>query len=125
MQPQYAEIKLTVVNTQIALEEARRAYDTAVKARKLNEQTFAGERRKYELGTSTFLAVVLIQRDVVTAQSAEVNALNSYIRARSNVDLDYAFVGADKRPPNILPPTTLPTVKQQADFTPARVSQVR
>ncbi len=109
-------IKLTVVNTQIALEEARRAYDTAVKARKLNEQTFAGERRKYELGTSTFLNVVLIQRDVVTAQSAEVNALSSYIRARSNmdlvlgrildvnnVDLQEAFTGVVKRPPSPMP----------------------
>ena len=109
-------IKLTVVNTQIALEEAGRAYDTAVKARKLEEQTFAGERRKYELGTSTFLNVVLIQRDVVTTQSAEVNALNSYIRARSNmdlvlgrildvnhVDLQEAFLGSVKRPPSALP----------------------
>jgi outer membrane protein len=109
-------IKLSVVNTQIALEEARRAYDTAVKARKLQEQTFVGERRKYELGTSTFLNVVLLQRDVVTAQSAEVAALSSYIRARSNmdlvlgrilevdnVDLQEAFEGAVKRPPSPLP----------------------
>ena len=57
------------------------------------------------------------QRDVVTAQSAEVSALNSYIRARSNmdlvlgrilevdnVDLQEAFEGAVKRGPSSLPP---------------------
>jgi outer membrane protein TolC len=80
-------IKLAVVNARIAVEQARRAYDTAVKARKLQEQTFAGTRRKYELGTSSFLDVVVVQRDVVTAQSSEVNALRNYSSARTNLDL--------------------------------------
>jgi len=76
-----------VVNARIAVEQARRAYDTAVKARKLQEQTFAGTRRKYELGTASFLDVVVVQRDVVTSQSSEVNALRSYSSARNNLDL--------------------------------------
>jgi outer membrane protein len=80
-------IKLAVVNARIAVDQARRAYETAVKARKLQEQTFAGTRRKYELGTSSFLDVVVVQRDVVTAQSSEVNALRSYSSARNNLDL--------------------------------------
>jgi len=80
-------IKLAVVNARIAVEQARRAFETAVKARKLQEQTFAGTRRKYELGTASFLDVVLVQRDVVTAQSSEVNALRSYSSARNNLDL--------------------------------------
>jgi outer membrane protein len=80
-------IKLAVVNARIAVEQARRSFETAVKARKLQEQTFAGTRRKYELGTASFLDVVLVQRDVVTAQSSEVNALRSYSSARNNLDL--------------------------------------
>jgi outer membrane protein len=80
-------IKLAVVNARIALEQARRAYETAVKARKLQEQTFAGTRRKYELGTASFLDVVVVQRDVVAAQSSEVNSLRSYSSARNNLDL--------------------------------------
>jgi outer membrane protein TolC len=80
-------IKLAVVNARIAVEQARRAYETAVKARKLQEQTFAGTRRKYELGTASFLDVVVVQRDVVTAQSSEVNALRSYSSASNNLDL--------------------------------------
>jgi len=80
-------IKLAVVNARIAVDQARRAYETAVKARKLQEQTFAGTRRKYELGTASFLDVVVVQRDVVTARSSEVNALRSYSSARNNLDL--------------------------------------
>jgi outer membrane protein TolC len=109
-------IKLGVVNARIALEQARTAYDTAVKARKLQEQTFAGTRRKYELGTSSFLDVVLVQRDVTTAQSAEVGALRNYVAARTNlelvlgrtlevnrVDIQEAVTGKVKRPPAALP----------------------
>ena len=80
-------IKLAVVNARIAVEQAHRAYDTAVKARKLQEQTFNGTRRKYELGTSSFLDVVVVQRDLVTSQAAEVNALRNYSTARNNLDL--------------------------------------
>ena len=80
-------VRLNVVNARISLEQARAAYETAVKARKLQEQTFAGTQRKYELGTSTFTDVALLQRDVVTSQTAENNSLNGYIKARSNMDL--------------------------------------
>jgi outer membrane protein TolC len=80
-------IKLAVVNSRISVDQARRAFETAVKARKLQEQTFAGTRRKYELGTASFLDVVVVQRDVVTAQSSEVNALRSYSAAQNNLDL--------------------------------------
>ena len=109
-------IKLGVVNARIAVEQARRAYETAVKARKLQEQTFAGTRRRNELGTASFLDVVLVQRDVVTAQSAEVNALRNYSAARTNldlvlgrtldvnrVDIQEASTGKVKRPPAPLP----------------------
>ena len=113
---QQNNIRLGVVNARIALQQARVAYDTAVKARMLQEQTFAGEQRKYQLGTSSFLNVVLIQRDVVTAQSSEVNALRNYIAAKNNLDLvlgrtlavnhvniEEAYTGIVKRPPDPMP----------------------
>jgi outer membrane protein len=109
-------IKLAVVNGRIALAQARTAYETAVKARALQEQTFAGTRRKYELGTASFLDVVLVQRDVVNAQSSEVNALRNYSAARNNlnlvlgrmldanhVDIEQAVTGKVKHPPSPLP----------------------
>jgi len=109
-------IRLNVVNARISLEQARAAYETAVKARKLQEQTFAGTQRKYEMGTSTFTDVALLQRDVVTSQTAENNALNGYIKARNNMDLvlgrllevnnieiQEAYKGKVSRPPDALP----------------------
>ncbi len=35
-------VRMDVVNARMVLEQARAAYETAVKARKLQEQTFAG-----------------------------------------------------------------------------------
>ena len=78
-------IRLNVINARTALMQARAAYDTSVKARMLQEQTLNGERRKFHLGTSSFLNVVIVQRDAVARQAAEVAALNNYIRARNNL----------------------------------------
>jgi outer membrane protein TolC len=78
-------IRVNVMNARVALAQARSAYDTSVKARMLQEQTLNGERRKYQLGTSSFLNVVIVQRDAVTRELAEVNALNQYVRARTNL----------------------------------------
>jgi outer membrane protein len=78
-------IRVNVMNARVALSQARSAYDTSVKARMLSEQTLNGERRKYQLGTSSFLNVVIVQRDTVNRELAEVNALSQYVRARTNL----------------------------------------
>ncbi|HTP35261.1 MAG TPA: TolC family protein [Candidatus Acidoferrales bacterium] len=109
-------IKLNVVNAQTALRQARAAYDTSVEARKLQEQTLAGERRKYELGTSTILNVVLVQRDTTTRELAEVDAKSQYIKSRTavdqvlgrtlevyGVDVDEARKGVVSREPDMIP----------------------
>jgi len=79
-------------------------------------QTLNGERRKYQLGTSSFLNVVIVQRDNVTRQSAEVSALSAYARARNtldgitgrilqkyNVSIEEAYSGKVKRPAGPIP----------------------
>jgi outer membrane protein TolC len=109
-------IKLNVLNAQTALKQARVAYDNAVQSRVLQEQTLAGEKRKYELGTSTILNVVIVQRDTTARALAEVDAKNQYIRARNalsqvlgttlevyNVDIDEAKNGSVKREPDLIP----------------------
>jgi outer membrane protein TolC len=109
-------IKLNVINAQIALRQARAAYDTSVQARQLQEQTLNGERRKYELGTSTILNVVLVQRDTTTRELAEIDAKGQYIKARTavdqvlgktleayGVDIDEAKQGVVKREPDMIP----------------------
>jgi len=114
-------IKMNVLNAAVALTQARSAYDTSVEARQLAEQTLAGTRRKYELGSSSFLDVLVVQRDTVTRQQAEVNALSQYLHARINletvtgrilednsVDMTEALQGQVARQPDLIPPVTKP-----------------
>jgi outer membrane protein TolC len=79
-------IKLNTMNAVTALRNARAAWETSVVARKLYDQTLAGTRRKYELGTATILDVVIAQRDSTARQLSEADALNQYQRARTNLD---------------------------------------
>lgn len=107
-------IKLNVMNARTALLQARAAYDSAVKARILQEQTLNGERRKFQLGTSSFLNVVIVQRDTVLRQATEVQALNAYVRARNqltnvlgdtltehHISMEEAVSGVVKREPDL------------------------
>ncbi|SPE26772.1 Outer membrane efflux protein [Candidatus Sulfopaludibacter sp. SbA6] len=109
-------IKQNVVNARTSLEQARSAYETAVEARKLQEQVLQGSRRKYELGTATILDVIIAQRDATTRELSEVNARNQYIHARINlenvlgtvlrehdVNIDDAKTGIVGRPPDLIP----------------------
>lgn len=81
-----AQIGVDVQNGVIALRQARAAYDAAVKNRQLDEQLVAAEQKKYELGASIPTNVVMNERDLATAQSTELTALTSYIRARVSLD---------------------------------------
>ena len=114
-------IKLNIVNTRTALTQARAAYDTSVEARQLQDQTLAGTRRKYELGTATILDVVITQRDGTTRELAEVQALNQYVHSKINletvlgdvlkdydVSIDEALSGTVKRQPDPIPAVSKP-----------------
>ena len=79
-------IKLAVMNNWTTLRNARAAYETSVVARKLADETLAGTRRKYELGTATILDVVIAQRDDTTSRLSEVDALNQLQNARTSMD---------------------------------------
>lgn len=109
-------IKLNVINAQIALKQARAAFANAVEARRLQEQVLAGERRKYELGTSSLFNVIQVQRDTTTRELAEVDARSQYVKARvaldnvmgntlevQKVDIGEAKSGLVGREPDIIP----------------------
>ena len=109
-------IRLNVINAWTSLRNARAAYDTAVVARKLEDETLAGTRRKYELGTATILDVIIAQRDDTSRQLSEVDSRNQYQRAKTTlasqlgkilddfgVDLGEARSGAVKRDADVLP----------------------
>jgi outer membrane protein TolC len=111
-------IKLNVINAQIALKQARAAYETAVEARKLQEQVLTGERRKYELGTSSILNVIQVQRDTTARELTELDVKSQYVKARNaldnvlgktlevqNVDVGEAQRGVVGREPDIIVPS--------------------
>src|SRR5450759_1043121 len=116
-------IKLNVINAQIALKQARAAYETAVEARKLEEQVLAGEKRKYELGTSSILNVIQVQRDTTARELTELDLKSQYVKTRNaldkvlgktlevlNVDIGEAKNGIVTREPDMIP--AVPAVGQ-------------
>ena len=115
-------IKLNVMNSVNSLQQARTAYDASVRARKLQDQTYAGQRRKYELGYLDLMNVVIGERDAIARELSEVTALSSYIHARTNlqqltatilkeynVDLGEARGGEVKREADLIPVSAAPT----------------
>jgi outer membrane protein TolC len=109
------QVRVEVQNAVIGVRQARARYEAARKARVLQEQTLDAEQKKYELGASTLYNVILIQRDLLQAQSNEVVAKVGYAKARVELDratgqtlddnhisLDEAFRGSVSRPPSPL-----------------------
>ena len=86
LQKQINQVRVDVQNAVIGIQQARARYVAAVQARKLSQQTFDGDKRKYELGASTAYQVVQNQRDLASAQSSEVQAMANYSHARIALD---------------------------------------
>jgi len=115
-QRQINSIRLEITNSVIALQQARARHESAVKSRRLQEQTLEAEQKKYALGSSTIFLVIQAQRDLATAQGVEVTALANYSRARNSLDvstgrllevnsvsLEEASKGLVSRAPSALP----------------------
>ena len=90
LQTQMQQLKNTAVvdvrNTYIALVQGRVQVATASEARKLQQETFDAEQKKYQLGASTVYQVILTQRDLVTAQGAELRALANLLEAKAQYE---------------------------------------
>ncbi len=80
------QVQVDVMNSVVALRQARVRYDAAVHNRILEQQLLDAEQKKFGLGASTPYAVVQQQRDLATAQSTEIAALVSYSNARVALD---------------------------------------
>jgi len=85
-QKDFHQVEIDVRNYVIALRQARARYEAAEKSRVLEEELYASERRRYELGASTSYDVTQQQRDLIAAQSSEVAARVAYINARVALD---------------------------------------
>jgi len=91
-QRQINDVRVNVQNAMIGVIQAKARYESAVKARVLQEQTLDAENKKYALGASTAFTVVQTQRDLATAQGDEVGALAAFSRARVQLDLQTAQI---------------------------------
>jgi len=110
------QVRVDVQNAQIAVSNARAQYLAAQKAQVLQQQSLDAEQKKLQLGASTTYAVILAERDLVTAQSNTVTAAAAYVKARveldkatgqilyvNNVSMDEATKGVVSRPPAPIP----------------------
>jgi outer membrane protein TolC len=79
-------VEVDISNYVVALGQARSRYEAAVQNRHLQEELLDAEQKRFRLGASTPYNVTLQQRDLITAQSAEVSALDSYSTARIALD---------------------------------------
>jgi outer membrane protein len=86
LQKQMSQVRVDVQNAVIGLQQARARYDAAVQGRILSQQTFDGDKRKYDLGAATPYQVVQDQRDLASAQSSEAQAMANYSHARIQME---------------------------------------
>jgi outer membrane protein TolC len=116
LQKQINQVRVDVQNAVIGLRQARARYDAAVEGRVLSQQTFDGDKKKYDLGATTPYQVVQDQRDLATAQSAEAQAMANYTHARialdqalgmtldvNHITMEEAIAGRVKSPPSLIP----------------------
>jgi outer membrane protein TolC len=80
------QIRVDVQNAIVGVQQARSRYEAATKSRVLQEQTLAGDQKRYALGATVAFQVVQDQRDLATAQSSEVQSMANYTHARIALD---------------------------------------
>jgi outer membrane protein TolC len=115
------QVRLEVEGAIIAQSRTRAAYEAAVEARKLQEQSLEIENEKFANGLSTNFLILQYQSYVAQARSTEVSARGAFVKARTaleratgrtldvhNISLGEAQSGTVKRPPSAIPPTPAP-----------------
>ena len=83
-------ITIGIRNDVFTVENNRASVVAAQKARDLAAQTLDAEQKKYNLGASTYLAVLQDERDLAQAESTLVSTMTNYAKARVQLDRDTA-----------------------------------
>jgi len=81
-----SQIEVDVQNALIALTQSKAQVAAARETVRLEQQRLSDEQTKLAIGLSTSYNVVLIQRDLLAAQVAEVQASAAYAKARVTLD---------------------------------------
>jgi outer membrane protein len=111
-----SQVRLQVGNAEIAVRQARSAYEAAVEARVLQQQALDVEQARYDEGVDTAYDLIQYERNLAQAESAEVSALGVYAKSKSaleravgltlknnNVSIEEAYDGKVSHPPSTLP----------------------
>jgi outer membrane protein TolC len=86
LQKSVNQVEVDVRNAVIGLLQARARFESAAKARVLQEETLKADQQKLALGASTPYQVVQDQRDLANAFSSEVQSMANYTHARIAFD---------------------------------------
>jgi outer membrane protein TolC len=70
----------------VALDRSRAAYEAAVEARKLQEESLTVEQERYNVGLSTTFLVLQYQSFLAQARSTEIAAKSIYAKARTALE---------------------------------------
>jgi outer membrane protein TolC len=85
-QKDISQVQVDLMNSVVALQQARARYESAVKNQTLQKQLLDSEQKKFALGASTPYNVTQEQRDLAAAQSAESAALVTWSNSRIALD---------------------------------------
>jgi outer membrane protein TolC len=77
------QARLEVEDALIAMRRARASYQTAVEARRLQQESLEAEQAKFEIGSSTAFFVIQYESLLAQTKSTEVAAQSSYVKARA------------------------------------------
>lgn len=75
-----------ISNQMVAIRQARARYTAAVETRKLNEELLETTQQSFRIGGAAFNDIIIAQRALVTAQTAELTALATFARAEVSLD---------------------------------------
>ncbi len=84
------QISIQVRNDAFTVEQNRARVAAAQKAQVLAHQTLDAEQKKYNLGASTYLAVLQDERDLAQAESNLLSAKTNYAKSKVQLDRDTA-----------------------------------
>lgn len=85
-QKDISKVEVDLLNSLVALQQARVRYDAVVKNRILQKELLDAEQKRLVLGASTPYNVVQQQRNLAAAQAGEIAALVTYSNARVTLD---------------------------------------
>jgi outer membrane protein len=114
LRQQENKIAIAIRNDAFTLEQARARVVAARKAQDLAQKTLDAEQKKYNLGASTYLAILTDESALAAAESNVVSAMTNYAEARvlldqdlaqtldrNNIKLDEVVTGEVKTIPNV------------------------